>query len=298
MIRVFALLAAAVLLAAPAARAADGPCAVAILHGARCEAANEKARDLLNARGLAGAVVIRDVRTGAVLVSAERGGANARFDANTPVLPLSVMKLYLAAEAWEHSTAPDQRLTDLVAEGVDSEGRAIAVDLDAKVPRSAVVSDLARMGLSSCGAAPCTWLSASVSDKRWADAFSLGEADVATTVDDLSAFVRVIGDDGVGSDRVLSAATAHKLQAAMRATVTRGSARRVDGRVRGGWTLGGKTGTGPATQHPYDGVFAGLAFDPRGVPRYAFAIYLAHGGPGAEAPAETVSDLLNFALGL
>ncbi len=298
MIRTVALLVVATVLAAPAARAADQPCAAAIAHGARCEAANAEARRLLDARGLAGAVVIRDVRTGAVLVSAERGGGQARFDADTPVLPLSIMKVYLAAEAWEHSTAPDQRLTDLVAEGSDNEGRAIALNLRTRLGSRIMLGDLARFGLPPCGAAPCAWLNDHRSDKTWADVFSLGEADVATTVDDLSAFMRVIGNEGVGSERILSAATAHKLQAAMRATVTRGSARQVDGRLRGGWTLGGKTGTGPATQHPYDGVFTGLAFDPHGVPRYAVAIYLAHGGPGAGPPAETVSDLLDFALGL
>ena len=297
MIRAVALAVVAVL-AAPAAWASDAPCAAAILHGVRCETANVEARRLMAARGLAGAVVIRDVRSGAVLVSAERGGANTRFDADTPVLPLSIMKVYLAAVAWEHSTAPDQRLTDLVADGSDSEGRAIALDLRTRLGSRIVLDDLARFGLPPCGAAPCAWLNERRSDKTWADVFSLGEADVATTTDDLSAFMRVIGNDGVGSQQILTAATAHKLQAALRATVARGSARSVDGRLRGGWSLGGKTGTGPASQHPFDGVFTGLAFDPHGVPRYAVAIYLAHGGPGAGAPAETVSDLLNFALGL
>ena len=283
---------AAILLAAPAAYAADGPCAAAIAHGSRCEAANDKARALLNARGLAGAVVIRDVRTGAVLVSAERGGAKARFDANTPVLPLSVMKLYLAAEAWEHSTAPDARLTALIAEGGDNDGRAVAADLRSKVSSQTLSNDLARLGLPPCGAAPCTWLSDQASGKRWDEAFAIGEADVQTSVDDLASFLRVIGNDGVGQNRVLSAATAHKLQAAMRA------APHMAGRLRGSWSLGGKTGAGPARQHPYDGVFAGLAFDAHGVPRYAVAVYLAHGGPGAEAPADTAADVLNFALGL
>ena len=73
--------------------------------------------------------------------------------------------------------------------------------------------------------------------------------------------------------------------------VERGTAKGIRGRVVGG-RIGGKTGTGPERVAPdSDGWFAGLVFDARGEPRFAFATYVRKGGPGGGTAARISADL-------
>jgi hypothetical protein len=160
----------------------------------------------------------------------------------------------------------------------------------------------------------CTQLDEQTGDAAWGSAFSLGEANFSVTLLHLVRFIQAIGNDGVmvapsvrssgaahdarEGRRVMSAATARKLKAAMREVVERGTARKVNERVRGGWRLAGKTGSSGIHGQPFDGIFVGLLSDPHGEARYAFAIYVEKGGLGGGAAAEIICDIFNYALGL
>jgi cell division protein FtsI/penicillin-binding protein 2 len=85
---------------------------------------------------------------------------------------------------------------------------------------------------------------------------------------------------------------ARALDADLRAAVTRGSAASVAKRLDGtGCRLGGKTGTGPNVVGPTsDGWFAGVIFE-GDVPRYTFAVFVEHHGPGGGTAASIAADL-------
>src|SRR5262249_12967781 len=101
--------------------------------------------------------------------------------------------------------------------------------------------------------------------------------------------------------RVVEAATAAKLMAAMRDTVARGSAKRIAHAMDGtGWAIGGKTGTGGRAGAPMeqqDGWFAGLAFDEQGEARYTVATFVRQGGLGAGNAAEICVQTARFVIG-
>ncbi|MCI8336741.1 MAG: hypothetical protein HFI72_06260 [Peptococcaceae bacterium] len=84
--------------------------------------------------------------------------------------------------------------------------------------------------------------------------------------------------------RVMSSATAEKLQAYLVATVDQGTAKRIN-QVAGG--AGGKTGTSQ-----YQGVwFAG--FSPAAAPQWAIAVYISHGDAGGKEPALVYEQIVN-----
>jgi cell division protein FtsI/penicillin-binding protein 2 len=90
----------------------------------------------------------------------------------------------------------------------------------------------------------------------------------------------------------LRTAPARTLDADLRAAVERGTAASVATRLEGtGWRLGGKTGTGPNVVGPTsDGWFAGAVFE-GDVPRYTFAVFVEHHGPGGGVAASIAADL-------
>jgi hypothetical protein len=338
----------------PARRAPDakGSCAEALLRGAVCQAAVAQAGRLFKARDLSGAIVIQDVRTGAVATygAFDRGpegghGSPGPTGIDTSILPLSAAKLFIAAAAWREAEASGRRLSpaqekdlhEMLVWGSDSLGRSQALDLRRWAGNAAASADFARFGAPPCPpwrlaspqradwdpgpttapapARACTTLSSATPDAEWAEALSVGETHFSTTLLHLSRFLQAVGDGGVmltpslretpdggrapvRGARVFSQTTAAKLQSAMLDAVRRGSAMGVKDRLRGGWRLGGKTGTGPAQAQPHDGCFVGLAFDPKGAPRYTVAIYVRHGGKGGGAAAEIAADVINAMLGL
>jgi hypothetical protein len=166
-----------------------------------------------------------------------------------------------------------------------------------------MLRDLARYGFPSCGrtrTSDCVSLSSSTPDSRWANAFSVGEADLHFTPKGLAEFIRIIGRDGVaGNGRVaLSRSTAQRLQSAMRATVDLGTARSIRGRLAGLGAIGGKTGsTAIGGANPFDGVFAGLIFDRSGTPRYIIVTYVRRGGVGGGNAAQISAELAALLLG-
>jgi hypothetical protein len=141
---------------------------------------------------------------------------------------------------------------------------------------------------------------------EWAQ-LSIGQGPVDVTLVGVSRFLQAIGNGGVmlaptiewehaGSPRevgrVMSAATAARLQRAMLLVVDQGTARSIAPRLAGtGWDIGGKTGTAQIAGRADDGWFAGLVHDPEGVARYSVVVYLQGGGPGGARPAAIAAGL-------
>ncbi|MGD0189783.1 MAG: penicillin-binding transpeptidase domain-containing protein [Rhizomicrobium sp.] len=234
-------------------------------------------------RQLSGAIVMQDVRTRAVVVSASAGQ-----DVNAPVLPLSTTKLFIAASFLEHELG-DLDADSLIVHGIDNTGRKIALELRHRLGSKLQLADIARFGFARCGRPPCVSLSSDTPDEEWADTMSVGEQRITVTLLQLSRFLRAVG---TGGDGLMSRKVAQTLQSALLDTVEKnGTAHGILGRVGKGWRIGGKTGSGPGTEHPTDGIFAGLVFDSHGAARYTVVTYVRHGGPGGGAAADISADV-------
>jgi hypothetical protein len=236
-------------------------------------------------------VLVLDVRTGDVVASAGLGR-----DVAAPVLPLSVIKLYVAAMWWDRELGDGSlaepgvgrvSVHDVIANGYDRPCKEMAVVLRRKIGAEAMLAGLRRYGLGSPPGV--LTLAADASDAAWGDNLSIGEHEMTVTLDQVSRFLRAVGLGGQG---LLKPDTARRLQEAMKDTVARGTARGVAPKLAGTrWQLGGKTGTGPFEARPsYDGWFAGLIFE-SGQPRYTVAVYIDGGGPGGGVAASVAADL-------
>lgn len=144
---------------------------------------------------------------------------------------------------------------------------------------------------------------------EWAQ-LAIGQGPVDVTPIQVSRFLQAIGNGGVmlpptieweragepeEGRRIMQAATAQKLQAAMREVIDRGTARSAAPRLQGlAWDLGGKTGTAQVSGAPDDGWFAGLIFGPSGKPLYSVTVYLRGGGPGGATPAAIAAEMTRF----
>lgn len=291
-----------------------------------CAEANAQAITLLNASGLEAFTVVRDVGTGALFVSA--ASRPLKLDARTPVLPLSLTKLFLAA-AWWDSRQPEIMLTstkgnpdapnpayrsrvsvhNMLVGGSDSAGRELAAKLRHNLGSTAVLKLFERFGCAArrkqdagCHIA----LSAETDERHWADVLSIGEADTLITGVQISRFLQAVGNGGVIIDelpanrktarRILEQDTARRLQTAMRDTVERGTAKAIaDSLADTGWAMGGKTGSGPDVVGPEsDGWFAGLVFSPEGKARFSVATFVRHGGTGGGNAARISAQLARY----
>jgi membrane peptidoglycan carboxypeptidase len=353
---------------APAeARALASPCARALTQGAVCVAANERALEIMNAGRLEAFTVVQDVKTGALVAFA--ASQPSRLDVSTPVLPLSVVKLLLAASWWDNGqpdssfdssrgTASAQNpayrkrvsVNEMLVGGSDSAGRQMAVALRRSVGTDKVLKDFKRYGFDPLINSPRakdemfwselapTWakrlvparafvlLSDKTTDSEWADALSIGEANLVVTGLHVSRVLQAIGNGGVmlspaarmnhaqdpgagiragrqsgNPIRVMQGRTALRLQAAMRDVVRRGTAKSIATALADtGWQIGGKTGTGPgpAPIGPQsNGWFAGLIFDPKGKARFTIATFVKHGGPGGGNAARISAELTRYLIG-
>jgi cell division protein FtsI/penicillin-binding protein 2 len=148
---------------------------------------------------------------------------------------------------------------------------------------------------------------------------SIGERRFVATALHLSRFLQAVGNDGVmlaavardeagpGSTipatRVMSESAALKLQRLMRGTVERGTAKSaLPILARSGWSIGGKTGTGPEPGTTdagprSDGCFAGLIFDPQGKSRFTVVTFVKHGGFGGGNAARISAEVALFLSG-
>jgi hypothetical protein len=256
-----------------------------------------ESRLLFAGRHLRGAIVVQDVKSGTIV---------SALDSDTPVLPLSVVKLFTAAIYWEHRGAlPTGFAGDpgaLVARGSDDTGRQLALNLRHALGSATLLSDLERFGFPRChrGVTDCTTLTADTGDAEWANAMSLGETGFHATPRGLSHFLRIIGNRGAapgeGGGRAIRPDTARLLQTAMINTVHFGSARGIRDRLGVKGQIGGKTGSGPGGASLLDGIFAGIVFDRASTARYTVLTYVRSGGPGGGAAVEISVDMANFLL--
>jgi hypothetical protein len=241
---------------------------------------------LIAARHHDGAVVVRDVQSGGVLVDAHTGKGW-----ENGVLPLSAVKLLVALEAFDRRRDSMIDIPALVVEGDDADGRTLSLELRRRLGSDAVLADLAHYGLPRCApgkAVDCTALTPMTGDGDWSSALSIGESGFRVTLAHLAGMLAAIGNrDDVA---------AHTLEAAMRDCVARGTAKAIAGRIAKGYAIGGKTGSGPAGALPTDGIFAALVFDARGVARYAVTAYVRKGGHGGGAAATLAADAANLAI--
>jgi len=309
----------------------NSPCASEIKHAAMCRAANEEVVRLLLARRFVGEAIMQDVRTGAIVSFAGTafvpGGKELHAAGILPgagALPLSSVKLMLAAIWWEHEDSIDSQLhktapnlNEMLVAGHDEPARQLALLLRRSIGSQAVLDDLARFGFPLCAPGKagrpfsppaCVALTPRTSDADWASSLSIGETNFTVSLEQLSRFLRAIGKTGaiflssLDKERrpgnMMSRETATQLQVAMLDAVDDGSAKGIRGRLGTEWRIGGKTGTGPADTHPHDGIFAGLVFGAESEARFTIICYVRNGGPGGGAAAEISADLARFVIGL
>lgn len=327
--------------------ASPGPCAKALTEGAVCEGANERALEIMRAGKLEAITVLQDVKTGDLVAFA--ASEPERLDVTNRVLPLSPVKLMVAASWLDHekvtaAALPDSEklLTDSLVSGNDNAGRRLASALREAIGTEAFLKDLERYGFPAATAitsenqdrnfwteldpkwkrrlAPpmaCHSLGKETTTKDWEDTLSLGEERFLVTALHVSRFLQAVGNGGVmasavarkeGANQkpgstippatVMSERAAKKLQVAMRAAVERGTAKSAAPILAGtGWTIGGKTGTGPSPEPPisnFDGWFAGLIFDPDGNARFTVATFVKHGGLGGGNAARISAELARY----
>jgi hypothetical protein len=216
----------------------------------------------------AASALVVDVASGATLASAG--------DVDKVVLPLSLVKLYVAALWWQHGFGDDASVENILVHSDDRAGMLLAAELRRRVGEPTVVAELSALGLRIA-------LRQGVDDVRWGETLSIGEHDVTVTLPAVAQFLRD-----------LTRRHDPRLFAAMRACVERGTARGSAARLDGTrWHLGGKTGTGPAERTPHDGWFAGIAFE-GDLPRYVIAVYEPGRGLGGGVAARLAADLVWF----
>jgi hypothetical protein len=330
---------------------AAAPCDDAVARGVVCEAANDRALELMRAGNLEGITVMQDVKTGSLVAFA--ASAPEKLDVTTAVLPLSIVKLMVAGMWWDHEEASrlklensERLLADSLVPGNDNAGRQLASALRDAVGTEAFLKELQRCGFpsgtkKSAGRKDETFwaelapkwketltpalayhsLGGETSSKDWEDTLSLGEERFVVTALHLSRFLQAVGNGGemvpaVARDepspastipaptRVMSETAASKLQVAMRGAVERGTAKSAAPILAGtGWSMGGKTGTGPepgtrAAGPDSDGWFAGLIFDPQGKARFTIATFVKRGGFGGGNAARLSAELALFLSGV
>jgi Penicillin binding protein transpeptidase domain len=231
---------AAVFIASKATSELATPCSRAIAQGAVCDEANKRAVELMNVRKLEAATAVFDVQTGALIAFAATSGPDAErkdvepLKVTTPVLPLSLTKLFLAASWWDRglpersfdcirNAAPDKTepmtIPDMIVIGCDLPGKQMAIALRKEIGTDGVLADLDRFGFgpkpktsredSFWAELPAEWketllpavsytlLNAETKDSDWADTFSLGETNFVVTILHVSRFLQAVGNNGM-----------------------------------------------------------------------------------------------------
>ncbi len=271
------------------ARAAYDAAVLGVVQGsliqeAAADAALEAfARQALHDVDAIGFIHVRDVSSGRVLAhvtSAESDQGNG-LGIDSPVLPLSVIKVYLAAVWLEHrfgSTKVDcvpsanklvrhMLIDDVLISGCDSAAGEMAVIVRKKLGASEVLRDLDRYGIENLTLKP------DASDSEWSRFLSLGEDQVKTTPRQLSAFMLAIGQ---GGGKLLSAATGERLAAALEAVVQDGTATSIKSALNNtGWHI------------------ASLLRDPHHA-RYVILVFIQGRGLGGGFAARTAVSTAQF----
>jgi len=195
-------------------------------HGDRRAAIDDaQLTKLLREADAHGAVLVTEVATGAVVASAGVGR-----DVAAPVLPLSVIKLCLAALWWEHDRGDGdfayrgRRVTvhDVLVDGWDHPGEEMAIELRRTLGAQAMLAELRGYGLGAGLTLP-----GDADDARWGSALSIGEHDAVVTLPIVAGFLRAIG----GGTSLLRPETRQRLQSAMRGAVEQGTAKSAGARL-------------------------------------------------------------------
>ncbi len=139
------------------------PCVNALSQGAVCAAANKRTLEIMNASKLEAITVVQDVQTGAVV--AFTASQPSKLDVTTPVLPLSVSKVFVSASWWDNNQ-PDSSFDstkgsadsqnpayrnrvsvhEMLVGGSDSAGRQMSLALRKAVGAKKVLNDFERYG--------------------------------------------------------------------------------------------------------------------------------------------------------
>jgi cell division protein FtsI/penicillin-binding protein 2 len=226
--------------ATPVSAANEADCSRAIAQGAVCEAANRRAIELMDARGLEAATAVFDVQTGALIAFAATPGPEASrkntepLRVTTPVAPLSLTKLFLAASWWDQelpnrtfdctrSATPNKHepmtIPEMIVIGCDLPAKQMAVALRKEIGAAGLLADLERFGFgahqkvsrddsfwaelaaewrdSLVPATSYTLLTGKTSDADWANTMSLGEKNFVVTILHVSRFLQAVGNNGV-----------------------------------------------------------------------------------------------------
>jgi membrane peptidoglycan carboxypeptidase len=136
-----------------------------------CLAANKRALEIMGAHRLKAIIVVQDVQTGAVVAFA--ASQPSELDVGTPVSPLSLAKLWLAASWWDNrqpdsnfdSTkgTPDQQnparqsrlsVHEILAGGNDFAGKRMAIALRKSVGTRTAIEDFKRYGFGQRSTSP------------------------------------------------------------------------------------------------------------------------------------------------
>ena len=197
------------------------PCANEITEGIVCEKANSEALAIMKAGNLQAILVVQNVQSGALVSFAASSPSTLAL--NSAVLPLSTVKLILAASLWDHTTnmnlASLPSVSEMLVSGSDDAGRQLALALRKSVGSKAVLDDLDRYGFPAkdrVGSGPDHhfWsdssavgrlkpavvfhsLSERSTSNEWADTLSIGESRFVVTAFHMSRFLQAIGNDGV-----------------------------------------------------------------------------------------------------
>lgn len=261
------------------------------------------ARETLRESAATGFIHVREVSSGRVLAhvsTVEGSDPEAGFAIDSWILPLSVIKVYLAAEWLEHGfggtvvdCAPSaskplrhMRIDDMLISGCDSAAAAMATILRHKLGASKMLWDLRQYGIEYLT------LDANASDATWGRVLSLGEDGVLVTPRQVSGFFRAVGR---GGPDLLSAQTAEKLRTSLEGVVQYGTASSIrDALINTGWRIGGKTGTGPGEcGERCDGWFASLLSDQHR-PRYVILVFIKGRGLGGGLSARTAALIAKY----
>ena len=204
------------------------PCTRALAQGAVCEPANQHALDYMKKNNLTAVTVAQNVRTGAVVAFA--ASDSAELDVTSAVLPLSVVKLFLAASWWQHKDVNEFLASDgsrvsvheMIVSGSDNAGRLTAIELRKNIGADVIIKELGRFGfphqLSSkqftrdekfWAELNPGWrdrltpvnsvheLTETTSDVEWAEVLSIGEAGFTVNALSISRFLQAVGNGGV-----------------------------------------------------------------------------------------------------
>lgn len=302
-----------------------------------CEAASREVEQLLRESGAPGASIIVDVHSGAVVAfvstTPEIGMTTPLRPLSLTKLFIGEQWWQHCGAKCDDAAA----VRSMIANSRDLPGRQIAEELRARVGANVLLHELARDGFPTdkehppypvfadisgqfAGLAdkvrPLCTISETTSSEDWGKAFSIGESDFTVTLLQLASYMQTIGASGrywplilrdekatakgtgKGPYFTMEGSTARKLQEAMKMTVNQGTAQSIRNALKNGWTIGGKTGTRFEGDQPAESIFAGVAWDEKNDPRYAFVTYMRRGGRGGEKAAQVSAQAINVIIAM